>query len=31
LIEVQGLTKFYGERPAIQDVTFSVPKGSFKK
>jgi ABC-2 type transport system ATP-binding protein len=27
LIEVQGLTKFYGERPAIQDVTFSVPKG----
>ena len=27
MIEVQGLTKFYGERPAIQDVTFSVPKG----
>jgi gliding motility-associated transport system ATP-binding protein len=27
LIEVQGLTKFYNERPAIQDVTFSVPKG----
>src|SRR6266852_662192 len=27
LIEVQGLTKFYGERAAIQDVTFSVPKG----
>jgi ABC-2 type transport system ATP-binding protein len=27
LIEVQGLTKFYGERPAIQDVTFSVPRG----
>jgi ABC-2 type transport system ATP-binding protein len=27
LIEVQGLTKFYAERPAIQDVTFSVPKG----
>jgi len=27
LIEVQGLTKFYDERPAIQDVTFSVPKG----
>src|SRR5260370_1870157 len=27
LIEVQGLTKFYGERHAIQDVTFSVPKG----
>jgi len=27
LIEVQGLTKFYDERPAIQDVTFSVPRG----
>ncbi len=27
MIEVQGLTKFYDERPAIQDVTFSVPKG----
>jgi len=27
LIEVQGLTKFYDERPAIQDVTFSIPKG----
>jgi ABC-2 type transport system ATP-binding protein len=27
LIEVQGLTKSYGERPAIQDVTFSVPRG----
>jgi len=27
LIEVHGLTKFYGERPAIQDVTFSVPRG----
>jgi len=27
LIEVQGLTKFYEERPAIQDVTFSVPRG----
>jgi ABC-2 type transport system ATP-binding protein len=27
LIEVQGLTKLYGGRPAIQDVTFSVPKG----
>jgi len=27
LIEVQGLTKLYGERPAIKDVTFSVPKG----
>ncbi len=27
MIEVQGLTKYYDERPAIQDVTFSVPKG----
>ena len=27
MIEVHGLTKFYGERPAIQDVTFSVPRG----
>jgi len=27
LIEVQGLTKFYDVRPAIQDVTFSVPRG----
>jgi gliding motility-associated transport system ATP-binding protein len=27
LIEVAGLTKLYGGRPAIQDVTFSVPKG----
>ena len=27
MIEVQGLTKFYGERPAIQDITFSVPRG----
>jgi len=27
LIEVQGLTKFYGERAAIQDVSFSVPRG----
>ena len=27
MIEVQGLTKFYDERPAIQDVTFSVPRG----
>jgi ABC-2 type transport system ATP-binding protein len=27
LIEVQGLTKYYDERPAIQDVTFSVPRG----
>jgi ABC-2 type transport system ATP-binding protein len=27
LIEVQGLTKYYGERPAISEVTFSVPRG----
>ncbi|HLZ94388.1 MAG TPA: ATP-binding cassette domain-containing protein [Candidatus Dormibacteraeota bacterium] len=27
MIEVQGLTKLYGERPAIQDVSFSVPRG----
>ena len=27
LIEVQGLTKYYGERAAVQDVTFSVPSG----
>ena len=27
MIEVQGLTKFYGERAAIQDVSFSVPRG----
>jgi len=27
LIEVQGLTKNYGERAAVQDVTFSVPSG----
>jgi len=27
LIEVQGLTKLYGERVAIEDLTFSVPKG----
>ena len=27
MIEVEGLTKFYGERPAVQDVTFSVPPG----
>ena len=27
MIEVQGLTKFYDVRPAIQDVTFSVPRG----
>jgi ABC-2 type transport system ATP-binding protein len=27
LIQVQGLTKYYGPRPAIVDVTFSVPRG----
>ena len=27
LIEVQGLTRYYAGRPAIQDLTFSVPRG----
>jgi ABC-2 type transport system ATP-binding protein len=27
LIEVQGLTKYYGDRAAIVDVSFSVPRG----
>src|SRR5437588_6924486 len=27
LIQVQGLTKHYDGRPAIVDVTFSVPRG----
>ena len=27
LIQVEGLTKYYGARPAIVDVTFSVPRG----
>jgi ABC-2 type transport system ATP-binding protein len=27
LVEVQGLTKLYGERRAIDGLTFSVPKG----
>jgi ABC-2 type transport system ATP-binding protein len=27
LIDVQALTKYYGDRPAIVDVTFSVPRG----
>jgi gliding motility-associated transport system ATP-binding protein len=27
LIEVQGLTKLYGERRAVEDLTFSVPRG----
>ena len=27
MIEVSGLTKFYGDFPALRDVTFTVPKG----
>jgi ABC-2 type transport system ATP-binding protein len=27
LIQVQGLTKYYDDRPAVVDVTFSVPRG----
>jgi ABC-2 type transport system ATP-binding protein len=27
MIEVSGLTKYYGTFPALRDVTFSVPKG----
>ncbi len=27
MIEVQELTKYYGDRPAIQDVSFSIQKG----
>ena len=27
MIEVQGLTRFYADRPAIQDLSFSVPRG----
>ena len=27
MIEVQGLTRFYAGHPAIQDLTFSVPRG----
>ena len=27
MIDVEGLTKFYDDRPAIQDITFSVPRG----
>jgi ABC-2 type transport system ATP-binding protein len=27
LIEVEGLSKYYGGRPAVVDVTFSVPRG----
>ncbi|MHA2620279.1 MAG: ABC transporter ATP-binding protein [bacterium JZ-2024 1] len=28
MIEVQHLTKYYGTRPAVRDVSFSVPRGS---
>jgi ABC-2 type transport system ATP-binding protein len=28
MIEVQGLTKHYGDYVAVQDVTFTVPKGA---
>ncbi|MBO0684139.1 MAG: ATP-binding cassette domain-containing protein [Candidatus Dormibacteraeota bacterium] len=27
MIQVEGLTKFYGERAAVVDLTFSVPRG----
>ena len=27
MIEVQGLTRYYADRPAIQELTFSVPRG----
>ena len=27
MIEVQGLTRYYADRPAIQDLSFSVPRG----
>src|SRR3954471_4616560 len=27
MIRVQNLTKYYGDYPAVRDVTFSVPKG----
>jgi ABC-2 type transport system ATP-binding protein len=27
MIQVQNLTKFYGDYPAVRDVTFSVPRG----
>ncbi len=27
MIEVQGLTRYYADRPAIHDLTFSVPRG----
>lgn len=27
VIEVNGLTKYYGDRPAVVDVTFEVPRG----
>jgi len=27
MIEAEGLTKFYGKRPAIEDISFTVPAG----
>lgn len=27
MIEVEGLTKYYGDRPAVVDLSFSVPRG----
>src|SRR5690242_1781881 len=27
MIQVERLTKYYGERPAIQDLSFSIQKG----
>ena len=27
MIEAHGLTKFYGEHPAIRDITFEARKG----
>src|SRR5437867_12826481 len=27
MIDVQNLTKYYGDYPAVRDVTFHVPKG----
>jgi ABC-2 type transport system ATP-binding protein len=27
VIEVKGLSKYYDDRPAVQDITFSVPRG----
>ena len=28
MIRVQGLTKYYGERAAIRDLTFEIERGS---